>query len=132
MGDALLQVVWRSPGGDKDASFVVAGREIDLKMPNLDEFGQFKAQTSAKVLVRPSILNLFTSVLFSTCPIDQVLCENRSEGMLAHKPFFRSEERSWGVNLGILRPGGPGGGLAHARKKNNQGKIGGSEQTTSR
>ena len=51
MEDALPQVVWRSPGGDTDASFVVAGREIDLKMPNLDEFGQFKAQTSAKVLL---------------------------------------------------------------------------------
>ena len=53
MQDALLEVVWRSPGGDTDASFVVAGREIDLKMSNLDGFGQFKAQTSAKVLLRP-------------------------------------------------------------------------------
>ena len=53
MQDALLQVVWRSPGGHTDASFVVAGREIDLKMSNLDGFGQFKAQTSAKVLLRP-------------------------------------------------------------------------------
>ena len=53
MENALLQVVWRSPGGDTDASFVVAGREIDLKMSNVNEFGQFKAQTSAKVLLRP-------------------------------------------------------------------------------
>ena len=77
MQDALLQVVWRSPGGHTDASFVVGGREIDLKMSNLDGFGQFKAQTSAKVLLRPAILNLFTRVfysLFYTCPIDQVLC----------------------------------------------------------
>ena len=51
--NALLQVVWRSPGGHTDASFVVGGREIDLKMSNLDGFGQFKAQTSAKVLLRP-------------------------------------------------------------------------------
>ena len=65
MGDALLQVVWRSPGGDTDASFVVGGREIDLKMSNLDGFGQFKAQTSAKVLLRPSILNAFTRVFYS-------------------------------------------------------------------
>ena len=41
MQDALLQVVWRSPGGHTDASFVVGGREIDLKMSNLDGFGQF-------------------------------------------------------------------------------------------
>ena len=34
-------------------SFVVGGREIDLKMSNVNEFGQFKAQTSAKVLLRP-------------------------------------------------------------------------------
>ena len=62
MQDALLQVAWRSPGGHTDASFVAAGREIDLKMSNLDGFGQFKAQTSAKVLLRPAILNLFTRV----------------------------------------------------------------------
>ena len=77
MQDALLQVVWRSPGGDTKASHVAAGRNIDFKMSNLDEFGQFKAQTSAKVLVRPSILNLSTIILLSTCPIDQVLYENR-------------------------------------------------------
>ena len=65
MENALLQVVWRSPGGHTDASFVVAGREIDLKMSNLDGFGQFKAQTSAKVLLRPFILNLFTRVFYS-------------------------------------------------------------------
>ena len=68
MQDALLQVVWRSPGGHTDASFVVAGREIDLKMSNLDGFGQFKAQTSAKVLLRPAILNLFTQV-FCLIPV---------------------------------------------------------------
>ena len=65
MQDALLQVVWRSPGGHTDGSFVVAGREIDLKMSNLDRFGQFKAQTSAKVLLRPAILNAFTRVFYS-------------------------------------------------------------------
>ena len=68
MQDALLQVVWRSPGGHTDASFVAAGREIDLKMSNLDGFGQFKAQTSAKVLLRPAILNLFTRV-FCSIPV---------------------------------------------------------------
>ena len=68
MQDALLQVVWRSPGGHTDASFVFGGREIDLKMSNLDGFGQFKAQTSAKVLLRPAILNLFTQV-FCLIPV---------------------------------------------------------------
>ena len=53
MQDALLQVVWRSPGGDTKASRVVVGRNIGRKMSNVDEIGQFKAQTSAKVLLRP-------------------------------------------------------------------------------
>ena len=53
MQDALLQVVWRSPGGHTDASRVVGGRKIGLKMSNVNEIGQFKAQTSAKVLLRP-------------------------------------------------------------------------------
>ena len=51
--DALLQVVWRSPGGDTKTSRVVGGRNIGLKMSNANEIGQFKAQTSAKVLLRP-------------------------------------------------------------------------------
>ena len=74
MGDALLQVVWRSPGGHTDASFVVAGSEIDLKMSNLDGFGQFEAQTSAKVLLRPSILNLFTRVFYSPPVLSIMYC----------------------------------------------------------
>ena len=53
MQDALLQVVWRSPGGHTKASRVVAGRNIDFKMSNVNEIGQFKAQTSAKMLLRP-------------------------------------------------------------------------------
>ena len=53
MENALLQVVWRSPGGDTKASRVVAGRNIGRKMSNVDEIGQFKAQTSTKVLLRP-------------------------------------------------------------------------------
>ena len=53
MQDALLQVAWRSPGGHTDASFVAAGRNIGRKMSNVDEIGQFKAQTSTKVLLRP-------------------------------------------------------------------------------
>ena len=65
MQDALLQVVWRSPGGDTKASRVVGGRNIGLKMSNVNEIGQFKAQTSAKVLLRPAILNLFTRVFYS-------------------------------------------------------------------
>ena len=53
MEDALLQVVWRSPGGDTKTSRVVGGRNIGLKMSNVNEIGQFKAQTSAKMLLRP-------------------------------------------------------------------------------
>ena len=68
MENALLQVVWRSPGGHTDASFVLGGREIGLKMSNVNEIGQFKAQTSAKVLLRPAILNLFTQV-FCLIPV---------------------------------------------------------------
>ena len=53
MQDALLQVVWRSPGGDPKTSRVVGGRNIGLKMSNVNEIGQFKALTSEKVLLRP-------------------------------------------------------------------------------
>ena len=131
MQDALLQVAWRSPGGHTDASFVAAGREIDLKMSNLDGFGQFKAQTSAKVLLRPAILNLFTRVF---CFIPVLSIRYWYENRVGYDCSMNHSSRSppLGVNLGILSPGGPGGGAAHARKKNNQGKIGGSGQTASR
>ena len=123
MQDALLQVVWRSPGGDTDASFVVGGREIDRKMSNVDEIGQFKAQTSTKVLLRPFVLNLSTSVLFSTCPIDQVLVrESRSEGMIFHDHFW-FEERLPGVQFRWLTPRGSWGGLVHARKKKQSEQV---------
>ena len=45
------------------------------------------------------------------------------------EPFFRFEERSCGVNLGILHPGGPGGGLAHARKKKTDNDLVGSAES---
>ena len=53
MQDALLQVAWCSPGGDTKTSRVVGGRNIGLKMSNVNEIGQFKAQTSEKMLLRP-------------------------------------------------------------------------------
>ena len=80
------------------------------------------------MLLRPSVLNLFTSVVFSTFPIDQVLYENRSQRTIAHEPCFRFKERPFGRKFRYLTPRGAWGGLARARKKNNQGKIGGSEQ----
>ena len=49
--------------------------------------------------------------------------------MIAHGSFFRFEERSCGVNLGILHPGGPGGGLAHARKKKTDNDLVGSAES---
>jgi hypothetical protein len=85
--DALLEVVWRSPGGDTKASRVVVGRNIGRKMPNVNEIGQFKAQTSEKVLLRPPILNLFTSVLISTCPNRPGIHKKPSQGMIFHEPF---------------------------------------------
>ena len=117
MQDALLQAVWRSPGGHTKASRVVAGRNIDHKMLNFNEFGQFKAQTSARVLLRPSILNLFTRVFCSMPVLSIRYCVAPLTRYDCLEPFFRFEERPCGVNLGILHPGGPGGGLAHARQK---------------
>ena len=89
MQDALLQVVWRSPGGHTDASFVVGGREIDLKMSNLDGFGQFKAQTSAKVLLRPAIPNLFTRVFYSMRVVSIRYCVAPLTRYDCVEPFFR-------------------------------------------
>jgi hypothetical protein len=49
--------------------------------------------------------------------------------MIVRTILQRFEERSWGVNLGILHPGGPGGGLAHARKKKTDNDLVGSAES---
>ena len=49
--------------------------------------------------------------------------------MIVRTILQRFEERSCGVNLGILHPGGPGGGLAHARKKKTENDLVGSAES---
>ena len=89
-------------------------------MSNLDGFGQFKAQTSAKVLLRPAIPNLFTRV-FCFIPVLSIrYWYETSTGYGCSMNHFSSSSAPLGVNLGILSPGGPGGGGARPKKKQSE------------